>query len=159
MKSNLDGRKNIETPFLKVRGNCLEIENTIIQLSNISLFSTAAVTPEKFPILSVVLIVCGCSLLQNFEIPAVIALIIGIFWLIYWLVSVERVKELKRLTIITNSGSILPIVFNDEEFLAEVVSTMTEIIQDPAHAREITINIKECTFLDDSSAIGNIQQH
>lgn len=78
------------------------------------------------------------------------------YWLLSWYVSVERVKELKRLTIITNSGNAFPIVFNDEDFLDEVVAVMTDIIRDPAHAQDITINIKECTFSDDSSVIKNM---
>lgn len=50
--TNLGGTRSIETPFLRIRGNCLEIQNTTIQLNNISLFSTADVTPAKFPTFS-----------------------------------------------------------------------------------------------------------
>lgn len=159
MRSDLNGNKNIETPFLKVRGNCLEIENTIIQLSNISLLSTTDVAPDKFPILSVVLILIGCVFAERIEVVAAVAIIIGGAWLFYWYLAAQKAKELKRLTIITNSGNVFPIVFDDEKFLSKVVTVMTDIIRDPAHARDITINVKECTFSDDASVIGNMYKH
>lgn len=158
MKPDLNGKKNVETPFLRIRGNCLEIQNTTIQLSNISLLSTAAVTPQKFPILSIVLIVLGLVLLENFGGLAAVVILSGAAWLVYWYWSVEKVKELKRLTIVTNSGNVFPIVFDDEKFLDRVVTVMTDIIRDPVHARDITINVKECTFSDDASVIRNMHE-
>lgn len=158
MKPDLNGNKNVQTPFLRIRGNCLEIQNTTIQLSNISLLSTAAVTPQKFPILSIVLIVLGLVLLENFGGLAAVVILSGAAWLVYWYWSVEKVKELKRLTIVTNSGNVFPIVFDDEKFLDRVVTVMTDIIRDPVHARDITINVKECIFSDDASVIRNMHE-
>ncbi len=64
MKTDLGKVKNIETPFLKIKGNSLEIQDTTIQLSSISLFSTADVMPEKFPVWSIVLIIAGFVLIK-----------------------------------------------------------------------------------------------
>lgn len=66
---------------------------------------------------------------------------------------------MKRLTIVKNSGNVFPIVFDDQAFLTRVVTIMTDIIRDPAHARDITINVKECTFSDDASIAGNMYRH
>lgn len=158
MKTDLGSPKSIDTPFLRIRENCLELQNTTIQLSNISLFSTADITPEKFPMLSIALILVGIILLKPLVVPALIAIIVGGVWIYYWYSSVQKAKEMKRLTIITNSGNMFPIVFEDQAFLSKVVTIMTDIIRDPAHARNITINVKECTFSDDASVVGNIYE-
>lgn len=134
------------------------MKNTTIQLSNISLFSTADITPEKFPMPSIALILLGIILLKPLIIPALIAIILGGIWIYFWYSSVQKTKEMKRLTIITNSGNVFPIVFEDQAFLSEVVTIMTDIIRDPAHARNITINVKECRFSDEASVIGNMYE-
>ena len=158
MKTDLGSPKSIDTPFLRIRENCLELQNTTIQLSNISLFSTADITPEKFPMLSAALILIGIILLKPLVVPALIAIIVGGVWIYYWYSSVQKAKEMKRLTIITNSGNVFPILFEDQAFLTKVVTIMTDIIRDPAHARNITINVKECTFSDDASVVDNIYE-
>ena len=158
MKTDLGSPKSIDTPFLRIRENCLELQNTTIQLSNISLFSTADITPEKFPMLSAALILVGIILLKPLVVPALIAIIVGGVWIYYWYSSVQKAKEMKRLTIITNSGNVFPILLEDQAFRTKVVTIMTDIIRDPAHARNITINVKECTFSDDASVVGNIYE-
>ena len=158
MKTDLNTSKNIDTPFLKVRGNCLEIKNTTIQLSNISLFSTADIAPAKFPVFSAILILVGLLLLEWSVVPALIAIALGGGWIFYWYSSVQKAKDLKRLTIVTNSGNVFPIVFDDQAFLSRVVTIMTDIIRDPEHEGNITINVKECTFTDDSAIVGTMSQ-
>ena len=158
MKTDLGSPKSIDTPFLRIRENCLELKNTTIQLSNISLFSTADITPEKFPMLSIVLILVGFIFLKPLIVPALITIIVGGVWIYYWYSSVQKAKEMKRLTIITNSGNVFPIVFEDQAFLSKVVTIMTDIIRDPEHARNITINVKDCTFSDNASVADNIYE-
>ena len=158
MKTDLGSPKSIDTPFLRIRENCLELKNTTIQLSNISLFSTADITPEKFPMLSIVLILVGFIFLKPLIVPALTTIIVGGVWIYYWYSSVQKAKEMKRLTIITNSGNVFPIVFEDQAFLSKVVTIMTDIIRDPEHARNITINVKDCTFSENASVVDNIYE-
>lgn len=158
MKTDLKSPKSIDTDFLKIRGNCLEIQNITIQLSNISLLSTTDITPNRFPMLSIALILVGLIFLQLASIPALIVIFCSVVWILEWYSSVEEVKRMKRLTIITNSGNVFPIVFKDQAFLTKVVTVMTDIIRDPARAHNITINVKECTFSNDSSVVENIYE-
>lgn len=153
---NLGTPKSIDTPFLRVSGNCLEIENTTIQLSNISLFSTADIDPAKFPVLSIFLILIGLLSLERLPLFTLITITLGGLWIYHWYSSAEKTKQLKRLTIITNSGNMFPIVFDDKVFLTKVVRIMTDIIRDPVHTRDITINVKECTFSDEASVISDM---
>ena len=104
------------------------------------------------------LILVGIILLVDLTIPGLILIILGGIWIYFWYSSVQKTKEMKRLTIITNSGNVFPIIFENQAFLSEVVTIMTDIIRDPAHTRNITINVKECTFSDDSSVINNMHE-
>ena len=70
-----------------------------------------------------------------------------------WAAWLYDLKKLKRLTIITNSGNVFPIVFENKEFLDKVATILTDIIRDPTHDRSITINVKGCTFTDDSHVL------
>ena len=74
MKFDLNDKKNIETPVLRVNGNYLELPNIIIQLSNISVLSTTNITPEKFPIFSIFLIIIGLTFMESFTAFSFIAL-------------------------------------------------------------------------------------
>lgn len=146
MKNDVNTSRTINTPFLRIRDNCLEIQSTTIQLSNISLLSTADITPEKFPVPSIILVLLGLAALKSLLIPAIFAIAIGGLWIFSWNSSVQESKQQKKLTIITNSGHAFPIVFSDQEFLQKVVEMMTDIIRDPAHARSVSINVKDCRF-------------
>lgn len=150
---------DIDTGFLKIRGNCLEMKNTTIQLSNISLFSTADLVPNKFPLLSVGLILLGLLLLEeSIVVFALILLIIGAILLYFWYSSVKEIKKMRRLTIVTNSGKAFSVVFKDKTFLADVISVLTDIIRDPSHVRDITVNISECKFEGSSSVVQNMYE-
>lgn len=156
MKNNVKTPKNIETPSLRVRGNCLEFQNTSIQLSNISLFSTSNISPEAFPMYSILVILAGVLLSAYkmfwLSIPIFIG---GAYWIYRWYSSVAESKRMKRLTIVTNSGDIFPIVFYNQKFLDEVVTVIRAIVQEPNAERNVTINIKECSFSNEASVINN----
>lgn len=158
MKKDVNINRSVETDYLKIRGNSLEIQDTTIQLSNISLFSTTDIEPKKFPILSAVLIIIGVLLFTKALFAAAILIVVGAIWIGLWYFSVQETKEMTRLTIITNSGNVFPIIFNDRAFMKKVVETMSEIIGDPIHKRDVTINIKECTFDNGSSAVDNLYE-
>ena len=158
MKKELNNPKNIETDFLKIRGNCLEFKDTIIQLSNISLFSSADIAPDKFPIWSIVLILIGIVLLKSILALAVILIVIGGSWIYYWYSSVQEEKKMTRLTIVTNYGNVFPIIFHEKRFMSKVTTTMKDIIREPVHERNITINVKECSFFDDSSVVKDLYE-
>lgn len=145
--------KNIKTDFLKIHGNCLEIRDTCIQLSNISLFSTTDIAPDSFPKLSILMAIIGMLLLKGQTVIGLLLLAASGIWVYIWYSNVQETKELKRLSIVTNSGNIFPIIFNDQAFLKKVVEILTDIISTPNHAKNITINVKDNTFTGESSLI------
>lgn len=153
MKTGLEKNKAIETPYLKISGNCLEILDTTFQLSNISLFSTTDVEGSKFPIVSIPTILIGLAILRYNTVIGLIAVIVGVVFIHYWYTDRQEAKLKKRLTIVTNSGNAFPIVFDDQQFLAATVELMTEIIRNPSVDGDVIINVHDCKFSGSSSMI------
>ena len=155
MKTDPRSVKNIETEYLKISGNCMELKDTVIQLSNISLFSTTDISASPFPALSIVVILFGFVMFNVSVIAALLILAAGVAWIYLWYSSVQKAREMKRLTIVTNSGNAFPIVFNDKAFLSKVVDVLTYIVRNPETAGEISINVKDCTFSGNSHVVTN----
>lgn len=136
--------------MLKIHGNCMKFENTIIQLSSISLVSSNSIVPTKFPSGSIAAIVVGLLLLTTKSTPTVlvglIAIAVSDFVIYSWYRRVEREKEIKKLVIITNSGQMFSILFLNGEFLETAINVLKEFIANPGHLSAVNFNIKGNTF-------------
>lgn len=150
LKSDFSKNREISTDSLKIHGNCMEFENTIIQLSSISLISNNSIVPTKFPNWSIAAIIIGLLLLATKSVPMIllglIVVAVGGFAIYSWYQQVEREKKLKKLVLITNSGQIFSILFLNGEFLDTVIRVLKEIIANPGHLSDVNFNIKGNTF-------------
>lgn len=150
LKSDSSKSREINTDSLRIHGNCMEFENTIIQLSSISLISSNSIVPTKFPTWSIAAIIIGLFLLSTEFVPMIllglIVVAVGIFVIYSWYQQVEREKRIKKLVIITNSGQIFSILFLNGEFLDTVIRVLKEIIANPGHLCDVNFNIKGNTF-------------
>lgn len=156
---------NIVSPYLRVEKNCLEIENVCIQISNISLISTTDVNPPNISRLLLALLVTFVGLLSivaNILFGLAVSAI-GVVMICMWFKNYKISMEAKRLTIVTNSGNVYPIIFENRAFMEEVMSHMIKTIRDPEHMKGYTIDIKNSTFNDidnstfiDSSVSGDV---
>lgn len=159
--------KVIETPYLRIQKNCLEIMDTCIQVSNISFFSTSEIERPNLNYFACGLGLCAIGFMTFisgfttsfwFILIGLILLAVGVLIIKAWRNETKTAKISRRLTIVTNSGNSYSIVFKNQDFLKEVVSVMTEIMRDPEHERSANINIHDCTFMDDSAALGSITE-
>lgn len=155
MSQKMDQQKSIDTPYLKISGNCLEFTDTCIQLSNISLFTTVDVNPAKFPLYSLIFILAGLIMIEHQVVIALLLLAAGGAIIAYWYLSVQKVKEQKRLIIVTNSGNTFPILFSNQQFLNRVLVVMRDIIREPNNQGNMLIDIKNCTFNGQSGVVTN----
>lgn len=150
LKGDSSKNREISTDSLKIHGNCMEFENTIIQLSSISLVSNNSIVPTKFPNWSIAAIIVGLLLLTTKSTPTVLLGLLVIaasgFVIYSWYRRVEREKEIKKLVIITNSGQMFSILFLNGEFLETVINVLKEIIANPGHLSDVNFNIKGNTF-------------
>lgn len=160
--NNTKESREIKTEYLKIHGNCMEFKDTIIQLSNVSLISSEKLSLTSFPIWAAVLIALGLSALLTriggLAKFGIILIICGGFGVYYWYKQNERAQQLERLLITTNSGHTFAIIFNNRAFLSKVAETLKEIVANPGHLSDITVNVKNNTlnYNDESvNIVGN----
>lgn len=150
LKNDLSKSREIDTESLKIHGNCMEFENTIIQLSSISLISNNSIVPTKFPTWSIAAVIFGLLLLTLKSGPMIllglVVVAVGAFAIYSWYQQVEREKRIKKLVISTNSGQTFSILFYNGEFLETVIRVLKEIIANPGHLSDVNFNIKGNTF-------------
>lgn len=128
------GEKNIETPYLFIKKNIMTWNNTMIQLSNISLLTAADIDLLPFPILALLMILGGFVLFKSSAAFAILLFVLASVWFYFWYRENEKRKEGAILTIRMNSGHNLHFSFEDKAFLLKVVGSwkilllMVEII-------------------------------
>ena len=140
----------INTDFLKVKGDLICWENTMIQISNISMITTTEVAGLPFPVLSLLIICAGFAVASESIGVAMVCWIISAGWIMYWYKQCQERSSIKKLNFILNSGGMYTLIFNDKNFLNQVSSVLLEILVNKNRKANITFNIKNNTFTDDS---------
>ena len=154
--------RKVETKNLYIKDNIIRWSDTVLQISNVSMISTANVRGKPFPILAAVLVLLGVvigSIANQWGSSGSSGMGIlittgGIVWIVVWAIQNENAKTITALNISMNSGDVFTVIFHDKQFLQEVISRMTNLINKPAEERNLTINIKDNTFHDGSSVFG-----
>lgn len=149
------GEKNIETPYLFIKKNIMTWNNTMIQLSNISLLTAADIDLLPFPILALLMILGGFVLFKSSAAFAILLLVLAGVWFYFWYRENEKRKEGAILTIRMNSGHNLHFSFEDKAFLLKVVGVLENIIIDGGNNSQVTIDIKGCN-ISNSDLFSNI---
>lgn len=132
----------IETDFLKVRGNLIIWENTMIQISNISMISTDNILGEPLPIWAVIMIILGLLSLNVNLLIAIVLLVIGGAVIFLWRKKDQERKQSKMLTFMLNSGNRFSLIFRNGEFLQKVSSVLIELLAEKATNKIITFDIR-----------------
>lgn len=154
------GNRVSETDYIKIHGNCLEIENTVLQLKNISLFSTVDIDSHPFPMGVLLLIIAAIVSLFFKVLIAVVLFAISLLWIYFWNKREQELAEIKRLIIVTNSGQSFAITFSSQIFLKKVLALLMELLDHPnGETANITINVKDSTFSGSSSFIQQLNNH
>lgn len=154
----LDGgnsTQRIETDFLYIEDNMMKWSDTIIQVSNISMVSTANVGSKPFPILSVLVILLGIGLFQLSALLGFLFIAAGVAWEIYWYQQTEKEKGMQLLKISLNSGVQYTILFHSKKFLTEVLNKIAELISKPSSQKSLIINVKDSTFAGNAAVVGS----
>lgn len=154
--------REIRTEYLKIHGNCMEFKDIIIQLSNVSLVSINEIAPAKYPQWAFVSIVIGilllCLQISAFVLIGTCGILLGGIVIFIRYNENEQAKQKSKLVIMTNSGISFSIIFNQQEFLKKVVGVLNEIISNPGHLADVTINIQDNTFTGDASIIRDYEE-
>ena len=137
--------KTIETDFLNVKGNLISWQDTIIQISNITLISTS-IDKQPFPWLSIVFLLGSFAFMNVSSVVGYGLLIIAIAMIALWYKKSQKLKSQKKLNFMLNSGGIFTLVFHDKKFLDEVLEVLTEILTTSSRKEYYTINNKNNTI-------------
>lgn len=137
--------KTIETDYLKVKGNLISWQDTIIQISNVTMISTS-MDKESFPLLSLVFLLGGLALMNVSSFLGWVLLAIGVAMIALWYRKSQKLKEQRKLNFTLNSGRIFTLVFQDKKFLNEVLEVLTGILETSSRNEYYTFNIKDNTI-------------
>ncbi len=156
------GNKTIKTAYLTIEGNLLKWAGTIIQLSNVSLVSTANVAEKPFPIISVLigLVAIGLIWIGKFAIVfGIVTTISAAYWIYSWREDNHELRQMQKLNILLNSGLTYTIVFYDRKFLAEVMRCFEKILRDQTHDEKYVINIKDNVITGGATVIDQVNTY
>lgn len=157
--ARLDGgstAQRVETDYLYIEDNIMRWSDTIIQISNIAMVSTANIGTRPFPILSILIMLLGIGAFSFSPLLGVLLLGGGVAWVIIWNQQHEKEKQMQLLNISLNSGTNYMILFHSRKFLAEVFMTIADLVSKPFSQKNVIINVKDSTFSGNASVIGNM---
>lgn len=149
--------KSIETAELLVKGNIMSWDGMMIQLSNVSCISTAAIELMAFPIWSVAIVLGGLLLLTEYLLGGLIVLAVGIAWIYSWYYINQKRKANTILNIVMNSGNNLQFIVGNKNFLNKILQVLEQIIIDGGIGeKNVSINIKDCTISGNAQVLNDL---
>lgn len=159
LNPNSQKSKEIRTSFLTIKGNIIECNNMIIQISNVSSFEAINAPSEPFPLWSIVAILIGLAIFSISALFSIIIIIIAAITIFKWYIKNEESKKHRYLFITLNSCEVIRILFTDLDFLQKVLDCIKEILINPDSRLEYHINIQGNT-INGGSAINTMKiQH
>lgn len=151
-------KKSIETNMLKIKGNIMCWDDTMIQLSNVSCISTSPLEQNEFPKYSILMIIAGILLFRINIWISIILLVGGVVWIYIWLNINESRKSETILNISMNSGNNLCILFSNGSFLYDVLKVLEQIIIDGGVGEQnVDINIHNCDISGNAHVLDNLK--
>lgn len=140
-----DKAKELDNLEFKITGDIIKWKGSVIKIANISYVTNDKFETPAFPKLSVVLIVLGW-MFKYFNTAAFGAcVVIGIAWICYWYYKKTELENKTLLTLAMNSGTKIPIVFHDKEFLFKVLNVLEEVMKAGNIGQQnISVSIANC---------------
>lgn len=162
----MDDLKNriISAPNFVIRGQLLRWYDTAIQISNISMVSTADLPAPKFPVASLLGLLIGAIMaaqesyyssdLSTVQVIGICVLVVSCSWIVLWIYLVVDNASKKCLHLFLNSGNVYSFVFKNEGFLKEVLQLLSNIIETGTTSNtNFHINLQGCEIRDHGSVI------
>lgn len=172
---NAPYRRTVKTGSLEVNGHLLQWEDVIIQISNISLITSADMARPPLPKSGIGLSVMGVMIFSSlyeltsrfsspyryydsdssgsgaFVVLVLLALAflgIGVYLIYRWYLDYKATREYKYMHILTNSGYTYSILFENERFLQDVMDTFSGIFREGSKAEtNFYIDIKHSKII------------
>lgn len=152
--------KTVETENLLVRGNQLQWDGVLIQISNISLITTSDMNSPVYPLWAAIVGILGLVLVFNSDtwfLGLLLILVAGAASYL-WYTKLKVAQQSKYLNIQLNSGRMYSILFRDEAFLKKVFHVFSNIFDEgPSSEINYHIDMKNCHIDNNSSVVSTVQ--
>ncbi len=154
---NSSQQVSIQTSRLLVKGNIMIWDGTMIQLSNISCISTAALAQAPFPMYALGLLGVGIIMLLVVWYISVFLLIFGGIWIYQWYSQNKEREKNTILKVVMNSGTTLRFIINNRDFLNKVLRVLEQIIIDGGVGKQsVAINIQGSTITGNAKVLNDL---
>ena len=114
-----DNTKPLDPKSFEITGDIIKWNGTVMKIQNISYVTNEKFALPAFPKLAVVLILFGLIVWQFNVATGLGCLVAGCLWIFSWFSEREDLKSKILLTLAMNSGTRIPILFHDKEFLSK----------------------------------------
>lgn len=161
-----DDSKNkvIATQNLTIRGHLLKWSDTSIQISNISMVSTASLPVPNLPMWTVVMLIIGLLVLgvsadSGYGASAGIAIglllsVIGGAGIAVWVSSTQDAVAQKYLHIFLNSGNVYSFIVRDQKFLQQMLQVFSNIFESgTTNETNFQINVQGCEIRENGAVV------
>lgn len=138
--------KEIHTCYLNIKGNIIECNNLIIQISNVSTFEAINAPSEPFPLYTILALLIAFAVFSISALLSIIIAAIAIAIICKWYIKNNDLKNHRYLFITLNSNEVIRILFTDSSFLEKVLDCIKEILINPESKQEYHINIQGNTI-------------
>ena len=152
----MNGAKEVRTNNLKIEKNVIVFEDTVLQISNISLVGIEEEPKERLNSIFIVLLCVGIlAMFWQMEMVQTVGLILTLIAGMYfiWLCVTNSSKQ-KYLHINMNSGRLYCLFCKDEVFLSHVLSVI-EYCFNNQYAEEIHIDLTDCILYNSPILFGD----
>ena len=152
--------KTVETKGLLVRGNQLQWDGVLIQISNISYITTSDMNAPAYPIWAVVVGMLGMAAISISDIwfIGLLLILVAMAASYLWYTKLRVAKEYKYLNIQLNSGRMYSILFKDGAFLNKVFRVFSNIFDEGQTSRiNYYIDLKNCHIDNNSNVVSTVQ--
>ena len=142
---------------LLIQGNIMAWQDNMIQLSNVSFVSASEVSALPFPTYSLLVLLGGIILLYFTLSIGILVLILYALSIVCWYMLNEEHRNGLILTILLDSGHSFQLVFQNREFVQEVLKLLMEVLADGnKQNRSILINIGDCTIEEKENVLNEL---
>ena len=140
--------KPIRTENFVLEGYLLMWKDVMIDVDNISMVTASDLPAPPLPVYSILTFVAGCILATlGEEAISTVLVLVGMIWFGIWLYQVYNIRGHKCLNFFLNSGYTYSIVFTNDAFLEEVLTTLVMIFKEGINEETLcTFNIEKCSI-------------
>lgn len=158
----------VDTPYIKIEDNALQLSGICIQLKNVSVIEISRVPLPKWIYLVITFCMAFAGLkldelrLYMYDPPWYLFLMsflllgAGIVGTVLWVKLAHVAWKSRCLSIATNSTCCYRIEFRNTEFMYQVLQQITAIFRHPEIEQNFYVNVADCKFSDSANVISSI---